>query len=132
MRSDIRMKIIGTGVDIVEIARIAKSLEKFDEKFAEQILHQEEISEFEAAKNKAAFLAKRFAVKEAFAKAMGTGIRDHVHWHAMYVQHDEKGKPFLAFTEEFANKIQAEKLDVHISISDEKKYVVAQALITEK
>lgn len=126
------MKIVGTGIDIVEIARIAKSLEKFDEKFAEQILHAEEISEFEAAKNKAAFLAKRFAVKEAFAKAMGTGIRDHVHWHAMYVQHDEKGRPSLGFTVEFADKIEAEKLDVHISISDEKKYVVAQALISEK
>ena len=125
------MKIIGTGIDVVEIARIAKSLDKFDVKFAEQILHQEELSEFEAAKNKAAFLAKRFAVKEAFAKAMGTGIRDHVHWHAMYVLHDGKGKPSLAFTAKFAKKIQAEKLDVHISISDEKKYVVAQALIVE-
>jgi holo-[acyl-carrier protein] synthase len=125
------MRIVGTGIDIVEIARIAKSLDRFEAKFAEQILHQEEISEFEAAKNKPAFLAKRFAVKEAFAKAMGSGIRDHVHWHAMYVQHDEKGKPSLVFTTEFAKKIQAEKLDVHISISDEKKYVVAQALIVE-
>lgn len=125
------MRIIGTGIDIVEIARIVKSLNRFEEKFAEQILHQEELSEFEAATNKAAFLAKRFAVKEAFAKAMGTGIRDHVHWHAMYVQHDEKGKPSLAFTMEFAKKIQAEKLDVHISISDEKNYVVAQAIIVE-
>lgn len=125
------MRIFGTGIDIVEISRIAKSLDKFDAKFAEQILHQEELSEFEAAKNKPAFLAKRFAVKEAFAKAMGTGIRDHVHWHAMYVQHDDKGKPSLAFTTEFSNKIQAEKLDVHISISDEKNYVVAQVLIVE-
>ena len=125
------MRIVGTGIDIVEIARIAKSYEKYQLKFAEQILHEEELSGFEGAKNKAAFLAKRFAVKEAFAKAMGTGIRDDVHWHAMYVQHDEKGKPSLAFTTEFAKKIQADRLDVQISISDEKKYVVAQALIVE-
>lgn len=126
------MKIVGTGIDIVEIARIAKSYEKFEANFALKILHNEELSEFEDSKNKAAFLAKRFAVKEAFAKAMGTGIRDNVHWHAMYVQHDEKGKPSLMFTAEFAQEIQAEKLDVHISISDEKKYVVAQALIFEQ
>ena len=62
---------------------------------------------------------------------MGKGIRDYVHWHAMYVQHDAKGKPSLTFTMEFAKKIQAEKLDVHISISDEKNYVVAQAIIAE-
>lgn len=126
------MKIIGTGVDIVEIARIQSSLERFNDNFAEKILHTEELSEFEHSNNKPAFLAKRFAIKEAFAKAMGTGIRDHVHWHAMYVQHDDKGKPSLKFAKDFSEKINAENLDVHISVSDEKKYVVAQALIVEK
>ncbi len=125
------MRILGTGVDIVEIARIAKSLERFSGNFAEKILHNEELNEFENSKNKAAFLAKRFAIKEAFAKAMGTGIRDHVHWHVMYVQHDGKGKPSLVFTKDFAEKIHADNLEVHISVSDEKKYVVAQALILE-
>lgn len=126
------MKIIGTGVDIVEIARIAKTYERYEEDFASKILHEDELQELEAAKNKIAFLSKRFAVKEAFVKALGTGIRDHVNWCKMYVQHDEKGKPMMAFTAEFAKQIKAEKLDVHISISDEKNYVVAQALITEK
>jgi len=125
------MRIIGTGIDIVEIARIAKSLERFDQNFAEKILCNEELREYELSKNKAAFLAKRFAIKEAFAKAMGTGIRDHVHWHIMYVQHDGKGKPMLMFTKDFAEKIHASTLDVHISVSDEKKYVIAQALIVE-
>ncbi|MFK7815594.1 MAG: holo-ACP synthase [Gammaproteobacteria bacterium] len=125
------MRIVGTGIDIVEIARIAESLEKFSISFAEKILHSEELSEYENSKNKAAFLAKRFAIKEAFAKAMGTGIRDHVHWQVMHVQHDNKGKPSLVFTKDFAEKIHAENLDVHISVSDEKKYVVAQALIVE-
>ena len=125
------MKVVGTGVDIVEIARIANSLERFNINFAEKILHDEEMNEFETSNNKAAFLAKRFAIKEAFAKAIGTGIRDHVHWHVMYVQHDELGKPSLIFTDDFAEKIDANTLDVHISVSDEKKYVVAQALIIE-
>ena len=126
------MKILGTGIDIVEISRIAKSYERFNENFASKILHDDELSELEVSANKVAFLAKRFAVKEAFVKALGTGIRDNVHWCKMYIQHDEKGKPSLEFTKEFADEIKSETLDIHISISDEQNYVVAQALITEK
>ncbi|QMU61409.1 MAG: holo-ACP synthase [Gammaproteobacteria bacterium] len=126
------MKILGTGIDIVEISRIAKSYERFSENFASKILHDDELIELKNSIDKVSFLAKRFAVKEAFSKALGTGIRDNVHWCKMYVRHDEKGKPILKFTDEFAQEILAEKLDVHISISDEKKYVVAQALIIEK
>jgi holo-[acyl-carrier protein] synthase len=126
------MKIKGTGIDIVEISRIANTYEKYENNFASKILHDDEINEFERSTNKIAFLAKRFAVKEAFVKALGTGIRDNVNWRKMHVQHDEKGKPMLVFTSDFAQEINAEKLDIHISISDEKKYVVAQALITEK
>ncbi|MGH1536733.1 MAG: holo-ACP synthase [Gammaproteobacteria bacterium] len=124
------MRIIGTGIDIVEISRIAKSYERYAHNFASKILHDGEILELDAANNKNAFLAKRFAVKEAFVKALGTGIRDNVHWCKMYVQHDDKGKPLLKFTAEFSKEIHADEFDVHISISDEKNYVVAQALIT--
>jgi holo-[acyl-carrier protein] synthase len=126
------MKIIGTGIDIVEISRIAKTYERYDNKFSLKILHEDEMIELESSVNKITFLAKRFAVKEAFVKALGTGIRDNVNWRKMLVQHDEKGKPSLAFTLDFAKEINAEKLDVHISVSDEKEYVVAQALITEE
>ncbi len=125
------MKIIGTGIDIVEISRIAKSFERYEKNFASKILHDDEMNEFGNDSNKVAFLAKRFAVKEAFVKALGTGIRDNVNWRKMYVIHDDKGKPSLVFTDEFAKEINAESLDVHISISDEKEYVVAQALITK-
>ncbi len=125
------MKIIGTGIDIVEISRIAKTFERYEENFSSKILHDDEIVELDESTNKISFLAKRFAVKEAFVKALGTGIRDNVNWRKMYVIHDEKGKPSLAFTQEFAKEINADCLEVHISISDEKEYVVAQALITE-
>ncbi|MEM7401244.1 MAG: holo-ACP synthase [Pseudomonadota bacterium] len=124
------MKIIGTGIDIVEVSRIQKSIDRYEENFAAKILHDEELSEYEGSNNKVSFLAKRFAVKEAFVKALGTGIRDHVSWRKMYITHDKKGKPLLEFTEEFAKQIDANNLDVHISISDEAKYVVAHALIT--
>lgn len=125
------MKIIGTGIDIVQISRIEKSLQRYHDNFAEKILHDVEMEEFNGASNKPAFLAKRFAVKEAFVKALGTGIRDNVSWRKMYVVHDEKGKPSLSFAKEFAKELNTEVLDVHISISDEKDYVVAQALITK-
>lgn len=125
------MKIIGTGIDIVEISRIEKSYERYKDNFASKILYDNELNEFKSASNKTAFLAKRFAVKEAFVKALGTGIRDNVNWRKMYVKHDDKGKPSLAFTKEFAQEIEADTLEVHISISDEKEYVVAQALITK-
>ena len=126
------MKIVGIGIDIVEICRIQNSLERYKQNFAEKILHDEELVELDHVSNKAAFLAKRFAVKEAFVKALGTGIRDNVSWRKMYVTHDEKGKPLLKFSEEFLQDISADNLNVHISISDEKNYVVAQALITEE
>jgi len=125
------MKIIGTGIDIVQISRIAKSLARYETNFAAKILHDEELIEFEKSTDKPTFLAKRFAVKEAFVKALGTGIRDNVSWRKMYVTHDEKGKPALSFANEFANEIEVEEKEVHISISDEKEYVVAQALITK-
>jgi len=125
------MKIIGTGIDIVQISRIEQSFARYESNFASKILHDEELVEFEKSSNKPAFLAKRFAVKEAFVKALGTGIRDNVSWRKMYVKHDEKGKPLLSFTKEFSEEIDASSLDVHISVSDEKEYVVAQALITK-
>jgi len=126
------MKFIGTGIDIVEIARIAKTYSRYENGFAEKILHDLELNEFKKATDQVAFLAKRFAVKEAFVKALGTGIRGEVKWRNMYVLHDDNGKPILEFTSDFATEIDAHKLDVHISISDEEHYAVAQAIILEK
>lgn len=125
------VKIRGTGIDIVEIGRIGKIYSRYAENFASKILHDQELKELASAPNKEAFIAKRFAVKEAFVKALGTGIRGKVSWRDMYVQHDEYGKPWLAFTPEFAQEVEAHKLDIHISIADENEYAVAHAIIIE-
>ena len=125
------MKIRGTGIDIVEIARIEKNFKRYANGFASKILHHEELKELENNPNKVDFIAKRFAVKEAFVKALGTGIRGKVNWRSMYVTHDDNGKPLLLFTSEFADQINAKSLEVHISIADENKYAVAQALVIE-
>ncbi len=126
------MKFIGTGIDIVEIARIEKSYNRYADGFAKKILHDLEIKELQNATDQVAFLAKRFAVKEAFVKALGTGIRGEVKWRNMYVLHDDDGKPLLSFSSDFAAEIDAQKMDIHISISDEQHYAVAQAIIIEK
>ena len=62
---------------------------------------------------------------------MGTGIRGKVNWRSMYVTHDDNGRPLLSFTSELAEQINAQNLEVHISIADENQYAVAQALIIE-
>ncbi len=126
------MRLIGTGIDIVEVARIEKTYTRYENKFTSKILHDKELVELSNAPDVLAFIAKRFAVKEAFVKALGTGIRGEVNWRSMYVEHNNNGKPLLMFTSEFAKEIDADKLEVHISISDEKNYAVAHALIVEK
>ncbi len=125
------MKIRGTGIDIVEIGRIRKIYARYAEVFASKILHDQELKELVSVPDKEAFIAKRFVVKEAFVKALGTGICGNVSWRNMYVQHDEYGKPLLAFTPEFAKEIRAHKLDICISIADENEYAVAHVFIIE-
>ena len=87
--------ILGTGIDIIEVARIASSYEKFGEKFVSRILLPDEIAYCLAHKNPAPFLAVRFAAKEAISKAFGTGIGAQLGWHDMEVKRRESGEPFL-------------------------------------
>jgi hypothetical protein len=83
------MMPLGSGIDIVEIDRIKKILEKrYGGRFIEKILHEKEQAEYRAHQNQAAFLAKRFAVKEAMAKALGSGIGREIGFTDMYVEHD--------------------------------------------
>lgn len=118
--------IYGIGTDIVEVSRIEDALARFGETFARRILSAPEWRAYEQSQTRARFLAKRFAAKEAFAKALGTGLRGEVAFHNIGVAHDAMGKPVL----ELAPVLQA-LLDVrgirslHLSISDEKALAVA-------
>ena len=87
--------IYGVGTDIVEIARVERALARFGERFVERILTPGERARFAATRLKASHLAKRFAAKEAFAKAIGTGVRHPFGWHAIAVARDAAGKPGL-------------------------------------
>lgn len=87
--------IVGIGADIVDIGRIEAGLERFGERFLNRLFAAEERDAALRARNRAAFLAKRFAAKEAFAKAVGTGIDKGVAWRDIAVTNDAAGRPVL-------------------------------------
>jgi len=87
--------ILGTGIDIIEVARIAASYEKFGERFVNRILLPDEIAYCLKHKNPAPFLAARFAAKEAISKAFGTGIGAALGWQDMEICRRESGEPFV-------------------------------------
>ena len=92
---EIRSMILGTGIDIIEVARIRASHEKFGERFLKRILRPGEIAYCLGHKQPAPFLAARFAAKEAVSKAFGTGIGAHLGWHDMEICRKESGEPFV-------------------------------------
>ena len=87
--------ILGVGIDIIEVSRIAASYEKFGERFLNRILHPAEIKYCLSHKTPAPFLAARFAAKEAISKAFGTGIGAQLGWQDMEVGRKESGEPFV-------------------------------------
>jgi holo-[acyl-carrier protein] synthase len=87
--------ILGVGIDIIEVARIASSFEKFGERFVNRILHADEIAYCLSHKNPAPFLAARFAAKEAISKAFGTGISAELGWQDMEIGRKKSGEPFV-------------------------------------
>ena len=118
--------IFGIGTDIVEVARIEASLAQFGNEFAKRILADSELAAFEKSQIKPRFLAKRFAAKEAFSKALGTGLRAPATFQNIAVSHDDLGKPILILADELQVFMRAKNISKsHISISDEKNLAAA-------
>ncbi len=118
--------IYGIGTDIVSYARIKSLHEQYGERAAQRMLSDSELDEYSRAADPARYLMKHFAAKEAFAKAMGTGLRAGVTLRRITIAHDELGKPLLSFDEVLSNYVA--NLGVtrhHLSISDEKDAAVA-------
>ncbi len=118
--------IFGIGTDIVRVARMQQDIARYGDKFAERILTESELGEYRQSNARAHFLARRFAAKEAAAKAMGTGFRDGLHLRDIGVAHDVNGKPLLEFTGR-AQAFMREKgiATVHVSLADEEDNAVA-------
>lgn len=118
--------IYGIGTDIVSVERMRNNIERHGKRFAERILSDEELQDFAEVVNHAHFLAKRFAAKEAVAKAMGTGFIDGLSLREISVSHDGLGKPILKFTGKAEEFILREGIhSSYISLADEVDYAVA-------
>lgn len=122
---------IAIGTDIVEIARIADLLERQGERFVERILSPSEKLQYQSHSNGVAFVAKRFAAKEAIAKALGTGIGHGVSFQDMVIGNDSKGAPFVELTNGAAEVMRERGgQKMLISLADERHYALAYAVLT--
>jgi len=122
--------IYGVGTDVVEVGRIEKALARFGDRFARRILCPPELQRFEKHKLKANYLAKRFAAKEAFTKALGTGIRAPANWHGVWVTNLPSGKPVLNFTGKLKQLMRKRKISSsHLSLSDERGIAFATVIL---
>lgn len=125
--------IYGIGTDIVEVSRIEHSLARFGDAFAQRILNEREWLSFEQSLTQARFLAKRFAAKEAFAKALGTGLRAPATFQNIGITHDDLGKPVLDLAAELQAFLLKKGIGYqHLSISDEKVLAVAFVVLEKR
>jgi holo-[acyl-carrier protein] synthase len=125
------MKIIGIGVDIVKNKRISISIK--NKNFINRTFGKNEILISKKNINKVSYFSKRFAAKEAFAKALGTGFRDGLNFKDIEVLNDKIGKPYFIITSKIKSLIKKKKkikdFDLFLSISDEKDYSIAFTII---
>ena len=125
------MKILGIGVDIIQNKRIKDSIK--NHKFKDRIYSINEIKLSNYSKNKIGYFSKRFAAKEAFAKALGTGFRDNLNFKDIEIMNDKLGKPYYAkkkkITQIIKKEFKVKNFNCFLSISDEKEYSTAFAII---
>jgi holo-[acyl-carrier protein] synthase len=126
--------IVGIGSDLCDIRRIEKSLERFGERFVSRLYTEVERARAERKGDRAASYAKRFAAKEACAKALGTGIRHGVFWRDMGVVNLRGGKPTMALTGGAAKRLAeltppGKTATIHLSLTDDHPYAQAFVII---
>ena len=128
------MHIIGNGVDIIKNSRINNSLKI--KGFLNRIFTEKEIQQGRKLKNKINFYAKRFAAKEAFVKAIGTGFRSDISFIDIEIKNYKNGKPYISLSKKLNNflkkKFKIQRYKVFLSLSDEKDYSIAFVVIDKK
>jgi holo-[acyl-carrier protein] synthase len=123
-------QVLGTGVDIVETARIRDSLEKFGERFLNRCFWPDEVHYCNGMKFPELHLAARFAAKEAVSKAFGTGIGHHLGWKDMEIRKHDSGEPFVVLHSKGADLAKVRGVtEVFVSLSHCKDYATAHAVI---
>ena len=124
--------MIGIGTDILEIKRIDEVLTRLGDRFVRRILTEQEQAEYRDSGQPARLLAKRFAAKEAIAKALGTGIGRGVSWQDMQVEHNDSGAPLVRLSGGALEVVQRRGGSrVELSLADEQDYVVAFAVLSD-
>jgi len=125
------MKTLGIGVDIVKVSRIRSSIR--NKKFITRVFGNEEILRLKKIHDKTNYLSKRFAAKEALSKALGTGFRDGLNFKDIQIVNNKQGKPKYLLSLKLKNFIKKKKkvknFNLFLSISDEKEYSIAFAII---
>ena len=122
--------IYGVGTDVVEIERIEKALERWGERFAVRVLCDPELRRFRHHRQPGAYLAKRFAAKEAFTKALGTGIKAPANWHGVWVANLPSGKPQLEFSAALQRLLSDRGISrAHVTLSDERGVAMATVIL---
>ena len=125
------MKILGIGVDIVDVSRFNKLIKNND--FIKRIFSNSEILIAKKIRNKQAYYAKRFAAKEALAKSIGTGFRDNLNFKDISIINDKLGKPSFVISNKIKNivkdQFKTSSFNFFLSISDEKKYSIAYVIL---
>ena len=125
--------IYGNGIDIIDINRIRKVIDKYGNKFKIRCFSNSEIERSEKRLNSVDSYAKRYAAKEACAKALGTGLARGVFWKDIEVVNNLYGKPFINLhgkaKEIFKKKYKNSNAKIEISLTDEKKYAIANVTI---
>ena len=128
------MNTLGIGIDIIENKRVKKSI--LNKKFVYRIFSNSEIHDSKKSANKAGFFSKRFAAKEAFSKALGTGFRNGLNFKDISIVNDRFGKPFIKKSNKINNfmkrKFKTKNINIFLSISDEKKHSVAFVILEKK
>jgi holo-[acyl-carrier protein] synthase len=125
--------ILGTGVDIIEVARIRASHERFGDRFIRRLLRDPEIDYCLSHRDPAPFLAARFAAKEAVSKAFGTGIGQHLGWHDIEVCKKPSGEPFVVLHEKGLQLLAERGADsLHITLSHTEAHAVAVAILEQR
>ncbi len=122
--------IYGVGTDLIEIGRVERVLARFGDRFARRILCEPELRRFRAHKQPVHYLAKRFAAKEAFTKALGTGIHAPANWHGVWVVNLKSGKPQLEFSDELRELLKQKQIrSSHLSLTDEREIASATVIL---
>ena len=129
--------IYGIGTDVCDVRRIAASLARRGDRFAERVLGPNELIVFHERRAKVesrgiSYLATRFSAKEAFAKAIGMGMRSPMRWRDCEIVKAPSGKPLIRLHGELAAWFDARKLQAHVSVSDETDYATSFVVVETK